>query len=71
MHPTITRNHTQGHIGLSLFDLESDAGETKDVKQANPDIVEKMEKLADEMRRELGDSAKKIKGEGVRPFGRL
>ena len=64
-------NYSQAEIGFSLFNLEEDIGETKDVKASHPDVVEKIQKLADEMRKELGDSAKKIKGEGVRPVGRL
>ncbi|MEX2213286.1 MAG: sulfatase [Phycisphaeraceae bacterium] len=64
-------NYSNGQIGLSLFDLKNDIGETKDVKDAHPDVVEKMKKLADEMRKELGDTATKTKGEGVRPVGRL
>ena len=61
----------QAEIGLSLFDLEADIGETTDVKYRYPDIVSRMTELADSMREDLGDSAQKIKGAGVRSAGRL
>jgi arylsulfatase A-like enzyme len=56
-------------IDLSLFDLESDPGETKDVKEAHPDVVARMQKLAEAFRDALGDD--KRPGKGVRPAGRL
>lgn len=58
-------------IGLSLFDVVDDPGEMKDVSEQNPSIVEQIKKLADKMRVELGDSATKQKGTGVREPGRL
>jgi len=63
--------YSKAKIGLALFDLENDIGETTDVKDRYPDIVAKIQKLADQMRQELGDSAKNITGRGVRPPGRL
>ena len=48
---------TVGRIGLSLFDLEADIGETTDVADKNPEVVKRLEALADEMRKDLGDSA--------------
>ncbi len=63
--------YDQAKIGLSLFDLESDIGETTDVKDQHPDIVKKMQALAEAMRRDLGDSSKKMRGQGIRPPGRL
>ena len=59
------------HIGLALFDMEKDPGETQDVAAEHPDIVAQIEKLADAMREELGDSAKKMKPREARPVGRL
>jgi arylsulfatase A len=63
--------YEQAKIGLALFDLESDVGETTDVANQHPDVVEKIKRLADKMRAELGDSATKQKGSGVRQPGRL
>jgi hypothetical protein len=61
----------RGQIGLSLFDLENDISETTDVKDQHPEIVEQITKLADQMRADLGDSARQMKGSGRRPAGRL
>src|SRR5204863_5159921 len=44
-------------IAQSLFDLEKDPGETVDVKEANPDVVARIQALAAEMRKDLGDAA--------------
>lgn len=59
------------HIGLALFDLEKDPGETEDVSAQYPDVVAQIEKLADAMRQELGDSARKMEPRAARPVGRL
>jgi len=63
--------YEQATIDLALFDLDSDAGETVDVKAEYPEVVERLAKLADAMRHDLGDSAQKIKGTGIRPAGTL
>jgi len=63
--------YEQAEIGLALFDLESDIAETTDVAGEHPDVVATIQKLADRMRAELGDSATKQKGSGVREPGRL
>jgi len=59
-----------GHVGLALFDLENDPGETTDVSAQYPDVVKHLESLANEMRKDLGDSATKQKGDGRREPGR-
>jgi arylsulfatase A len=41
--------------GVQLYDLEADIGETKDVAAAHPDIVEKLQALAEKARLDLGD----------------
>jgi arylsulfatase A len=58
-------------IGLSLFNLETDLGETTDVAAQHPDVVAILEKLARAMREDLGDSLTKRRGTGVRPPGQL
>jgi len=63
--------YEQAKIGLALFDLESDKGETTDVAQQHPEVVARIKELADRMRAELGDSATKQKGSGVRQPGHL
>lgn len=56
-------------IDLSLFDLEADIAESKDLKAEHPEVVARLEQLADQARIELGDSAKKIDGSGYRVPG--
>ncbi len=51
-------------IGLSLFDLQSDVGEMVNVADANPDVVRKLQALAELAREDLGDG--KRAGQGVR-----
>ncbi len=63
--------YQQAEIGLSLFDLENDISETTDVKDQHPDVVERLEALADKIREELGDSARNIVGNATRPAGQL
>lgn len=58
-------------IGLSLFDLEADPGETTNLAEKHPDIVAQLTRLADAARDDLGDSATKRTGKNVRPPGRL
>lgn len=65
----IPNNYSQAKIGLSLFNLETDIGESTDVKDQYPEIVEKMQKLAEQMRAELGDNNRK--GNGARQPGKI
>ena len=65
----IPTKYSQAKIGLSLFNLHEDIGETIDVKDSHPKIVSKMLKLGEEMRKELGDQGRK--GKGQRASGRL
>jgi arylsulfatase A len=55
---------------MALFDLEADVGETTDVAAKNRDVVERLEKLAEKARAELGDALTKREGKGVRPPGK-
>jgi arylsulfatase A len=56
-------------IGLALFDLTADRAETTDVAEQHPDVVARLTALADKARTDLGDSATKHKGTGVRQSG--
>jgi arylsulfatase A len=58
-------------IGLSLFDLESDVGETTNVADRHPEVVTRLKSLAEKGRDELGDTLTKREGKGIRPPGRL
>lgn len=52
---------------LALFDLGADPGESMDLSAANPDVVARLQTLADRVRTDLGDVATKREGNGVRP----
>jgi len=56
-------------IGLSLFNLEDDIGETDNVLNQQPEVVNRLTGLADKMRTDIGDGRLKIKGENNRPLG--
>jgi len=62
-------NYDQAQIELSLFDLESDIAESTDVKDKQPEVLAKMQQLADAMRADLGDG--RNPGIGRREPGRL
>jgi arylsulfatase A len=57
-----------GRIPLSLFNLEKDVGEKLNVAAANPEVVRKLQGLAGEMRKKLGDAGRA--GTEIRPVGR-
>ena len=67
----IPTDYSQDNIGLALFDLSNDIGETTDVKDDYPEVLKKMQGLADDMRTDLGDSLTKVDGEGLRSPGKL
>jgi arylsulfatase A-like enzyme len=56
---------------LALYDLAKDIGETTNVAADHPEVVERLQGLAEKMREELGDSATKQEGKGTRPPGRI
>ena len=58
-------------IGNALFNLANDPAESMDVSAQHPEIVTALNKLAEGARAELGDSARKQKGTGVREPGRV
>lgn len=59
------------NCGLELYNLESDISEARDLASQFPDVVAKLQMLADEMRSDLGDSLQKIEPTGARPSGTL
>lgn len=63
--------YVQARIGLALFDLQADIGETRDVAAEHPDVVARLKALADAARDDLGDSLTKRQGQHVREAGRL
>ena len=58
-------------IGSSLFNLRTDPGETRDVSAQHPDVVERLRKIAEAARDDLGDTQPNREGRGVRSPGRV
>lgn len=52
-----------------LFDLVNDIGSTNDVASQHPDVVDRLTKLAETARKDLGDAG--VSGQGQRPAGKL
>ncbi len=63
--------YEQARIGLELFDLKNDVGESKNVADENPEVVRRLQQFAEQARSDLGDKLTKRKGSGVRPVGKL
>jgi arylsulfatase A-like enzyme len=61
--------YRQLKIGMELFDLEADPGETTDVAMKHPDIIERLQALAERAREDLGDARLKREGKNTRPVG--
>ncbi|MFV0444613.1 MAG: sulfatase [Planctomycetaceae bacterium] len=59
--------YTTAKTGLALYNLKDDIGEKTDVKEQHPDVVARLEKLADTARAELGDSLRKQPITALRP----
>lgn len=57
--------------GLELYDLHNDIGETTNVADEYPDVVERMQELAERMRAELGDNLTKREPSAKREPGRV
>ena len=55
----------------ALFNLAKNPSETRDVAADHPDVVAKLEALAEAARASLGDSRTGAKGNAVRPPGRV
>jgi arylsulfatase len=58
-------------VRLALYDLRTDPGETLDVKEQHPGIVQQLMIIADKYRKELGDDLTKQVGREVRPAARV
>lgn len=58
-------------IGLSLYHLDSDPGETKDVSAQHPEVVKRLSALAEGMRADLGDALTQRKAVGAREAGQV
>jgi arylsulfatase len=58
-------------VGLELYDIAHDPGETSDVATRNPDIVRRLQAYAEEARADLGDALTHRAGSWVREPGRV
>jgi arylsulfatase A-like enzyme/acetyl esterase/lipase len=67
----IPGRYRQERIGRALYNLASDPGEQHDVAAEHPEIVARLEQIAEAARADLGDSLTKRQGDGVRQPGRL
>ncbi len=56
---------------IELYDLEDDVSETKNVARENPEIVDKIRLLANDIRSRLGDSLLELEGSETREPGRI
>jgi arylsulfatase A-like enzyme len=63
--------YKEARTELALFDLASDVGETKNVAAENPEVVARLQVLAEQAREDLGDSLTKRTGKNRRPAGKL
>lgn len=57
-------------IGLSLYNLKHDPGETINLADQHPDIAARLQNVADEARADLGDALTDTPGKNVRPAGK-
>ena len=63
------QKRTRPTLPLSLFNLETDVGETTNVADQHPDIVTELQTIAANARQDLGDG--KTAGANVRPLGNI
>lgn len=58
-------------IEQSLFNLQDDPGESRNVADQHPEVVRRLEMLGEQARADLGDSITNRQGSGVRTVGRV
>lgn len=63
--------YSQRRTGLALYNLREDVGESTNVADQHPDVVARLQQLAEAARVELGDSAQQRTGRGLRPPARF
>ncbi|HEX4945786.1 MAG TPA: sulfatase [Blastocatellia bacterium] len=57
--------------GLELYNLETDVSEKTNVATKHPDVVKRLEALAEQAREDMGDKLTNRTGKGVREPGRI
>ncbi|MEM7032723.1 MAG: sulfatase [Chloroflexota bacterium] len=63
--------YKRDHAINELYDLEADVGETNNVYDQHPDIVQALMDKIEACRRDIGDDASGVKGENIRPKGHV
>jgi arylsulfatase len=58
-------------VPAALYDLEKDVAETTDISAEHPEIVARLDAIAEEARTTLGDRLTEREGSAVRPPGRV
>jgi hypothetical protein len=58
------------HIGIELYNLRDDIGESKNIADQHPEIVSKLSALGEEARNDLGDALQYRTGSDIRPAGK-
>ncbi len=69
--PQFQGSYVQKEIGLSLFNLRDDIGETTNLAEEHPEIVERLTKMIETARKDLGDRLTETQGENTRPPARV
>lgn len=63
--------YEKARAGLELYDLQQDWSESNDVADQYPEVVRRLQKLAEEAREDLGDSLTDRPGANLREPGRV
>lgn len=63
--------HGEVNVPLALYDLSTDPGEDRDVKEQHPDMVSRLNAIADTYRKTLGDGLTQTAGTEVRPAAQV
>jgi arylsulfatase len=64
-------NVSEQSVALMLFDLRRDPGERYNVLELYPDVVKRLNKIADEARIDLGDDLQQVEGKNRRSPGQI
>jgi len=54
-----------------LYDLQADPGETQNLYDSHPEVVQELTRKLDACRRDIGDAATNVRGQQVRSIGRV